>query len=66
MLAVESEQVYRNPVKLSGKKADEIIYTEEQRHAIESFRRDYADGKRETYTDPRRHREAGRQKSTWR
>ena len=49
VLAVESEQVYRNPVKLSGKKADEIIYTEEQRHAIESFRRDYADGKRETY-----------------
>ena len=49
VLAVESEQVYRNPVKLSGKKADEIIYTEEQRRVIESFRRDYADGKRETY-----------------
>ena len=49
VLAVESEQVYRNPVKISGKKADEIIYTEEQRHVIESFRRDYADGKRETY-----------------
>ena len=46
---MESEQVYRNPVKISGKKADEIIYTEEQRHVIESFRRDYADGKRETY-----------------
>ena len=49
VLAVESEQVYRNPVKISGKKADEIIYTEEQRHVIESFRGDYADGKRETY-----------------
>lgn len=49
VLAVESEQVYRNPVKAAEKKAKDIIYTEEQSHVIESFRKDYTAGERKTY-----------------
>lgn len=49
VLAVESEQVYRNPVKAAEEKTKDIIYTEEQSHVIESFRKDYTAGERKTY-----------------
>ena len=49
VLAVESEQVYRNPVKAAEEKAKDIVYTEEQSRVIESFRKDYTAGERKTY-----------------
>ena len=48
-LAVESEQIYRNPVKPAKEKAKDIVYTEEQTRVIESFREDYAAGERKAY-----------------
>lgn len=48
-LAVESEQVYRNPVKQGRRQTKHIVYTEEQRQVIESFQKDYKDGLRQTY-----------------
>ena len=49
VLKIESEQVYRNPVKQAKKSQQEIIYTEEQRTAIQTFSRDYEQGLRKTY-----------------
>ena len=49
VLKIESEQVYRNPVKQSKKLQQEIIYTEEQQHVIQGFRQDYLCGTRRTY-----------------
>ena len=37
VLILESEQVYRNPVICQQKEQKEIIYTEEQRTAIQTF-----------------------------
>lgn len=48
IVVLESEQVYRNPVK--GERAESrITFTEEQRHAIGTFWEDYGQGKRGTY-----------------
>lgn len=48
LVALESEQVYRNPVK--GKQSgNEITFTEEQRQAIDHFWKDYQQEKRGTY-----------------
>lgn len=49
VLILESEQVYRNPVICQQKEQKEIIYTEEQRTAIQTFSRDYERGLRKTY-----------------
>ena len=49
VLKIESEQVYRNPVKQAKKSHQEIIYTEEQQHVIQGFRQDYLCGTRRTY-----------------
>ena len=49
VLILESEQVYRNPVICQQKEQKEIIYTEEQRMAIQTFSRDYEQGLRKTY-----------------
>ena len=49
VLILESEQVYRNPVICQQKEQKEIIYTEEQRTAIQTFSRDYEQGLRKTY-----------------
>ena len=49
MLKIESEQVYRNPVKQAKKSQQEIIYTEEQQYVIQGFRKDYLCGTRRTY-----------------
>lgn len=49
VLAVETEQVYRNPVKQADRTAQDIVYTQEQRHVIECFRRDYEKDVRQTY-----------------
>ena len=49
VLILESEQVYRNPVVFQQEEQKEIIYTEEQRTAIQTFSRDYEQGLRKTY-----------------
>ena len=49
MLAVETEQVFRTPVKQTEQKAQEITYTPEQQNVIECFRQDYTEGLRKTY-----------------
>lgn len=48
VLAVESEQVYRNPVNLGEAQPHHIVYTAEQREVIERFREAYAAGIRQT------------------
>lgn len=49
VLAIESEQVFRNPVKQEEQNEHSIEYTPEQSRVIESFRKDYAEGIRRTY-----------------
>lgn len=49
VLALESEQVFRNPVRGVSGRAPEITFTQEQRQAAERFAQDYQAGKRETY-----------------
>ena len=49
VLKIESEQVYRNPVKGKAKKEENITFTPEQKNAIETFRKDFTEGKRRTY-----------------
>ena len=39
--ALESEQIFRNPVKARTQKEKNIVFTEEQRNAIEYFWNDY-------------------------
>lgn len=41
VLALETEQVFRNPVKQKEQQKKEIIFTEEQENAIETFWNDY-------------------------
>ncbi|MBU3874667.1 primosomal protein N' [Faecalicatena sp. AGMB00832] len=48
IVTLESEQVYRNPVK-GERKAKEITYTDEQQYAIRTFWEEYEQGKRGTY-----------------
>ena len=49
VLALESEQVYRNPVRGGSREAPEIVFTPEQQAAVSRFAQDYRTGKRETY-----------------
>ena len=49
VLAVESEQVWRNPVREKERAEQPVIYTPEQKTVIERFRRDYASGLRSVY-----------------
>ena len=49
VLAVETEQVFRTPVKQTEQKAQQITYTPEQQNVIECFRQDYTEGLRKTY-----------------
>ena len=49
VLALEEEQVYRNPVKKTERTEMKIIFTEEQTSAIRRFRQDYETGLRNTY-----------------
>lgn len=49
VLALESEQVYRNPVRGSRREAPEITFTPEQQAAVSRFTGDYRAGKRYTY-----------------
>ncbi len=49
VLALESEQVYRNPVRGGSREAPEIVFTPEQQAAVSRFEQDYRAGKRYTY-----------------
>ncbi len=49
VLALESEQVFRNPVRADGREAPEIIFTPEQQAVFERFERDFTAGKRKIY-----------------
>ena len=49
VLALESEQVYRNRRNYQLKYHNQIIYTEEQQAAIPTFSKDYEQGIRKTY-----------------
>ena len=49
ILRIESEQVWRNPIKKRERVQRELIYTEEQQNAIDTFRADYLAGNRKTY-----------------
>lgn len=42
--ALESERVYRNPVKQREQVQKQIVYTEEQQYAVEQFWKDYENG----------------------
>lgn len=46
---LESERVYRNPVKQQGRTKKQITFTEEQRYAVEQFWEDYQKGQYGTY-----------------
>ena len=49
VIRIESEQVFRNPIKHREQVWQEINYTEEQQQAIDVFRADYLQGLKKTY-----------------
>lgn len=49
ILSVESERVYRNPIKHTNRKEISFTYTKEQENAIRQFEEDYCSGVRKTY-----------------
>ena len=49
VIRVESEQVFRNPIKNREQDWKPVDYTEEQQHAIDVFRADYLQGLHKTY-----------------
>ena len=49
VLRVETEQVFRNPVRQTGDHEKKIVYTPEQQYVIGRFRKDYMQGIRNTY-----------------
>ena len=49
IVSLESEQVYRNPIRHKIKERENVEYTTEQEHAIETFWKDYQEGVYKTY-----------------
>ncbi len=49
VLQIQSEQLYRNPVKQKQQEKKDFTYTKEQQAAIDTFWDDYQAGKRKTY-----------------
>lgn len=49
VLALETEQIFRNPVKSREQETKEIFFTDEQKYAIEYFWKDYQQGEYGTY-----------------
>ena len=49
ILRIESEQVWRNPIKKRDRLQKEIVYTEEQQNAIDVFRANYLANEQKTY-----------------
>lgn len=48
-VALESEEIFRNPVKDAGRRVKAVELNEEQQAVVNVFREDYEAGKRETY-----------------
>ncbi len=49
VLAIETERIFRIPLKQTERREQEIAYTPEQRSVISRFREDYEKGARRTY-----------------
>lgn len=49
VVKIESETVYRNPVKIEKAFDKEVVLSEEQSEIVKSIREDVSEGKRETY-----------------
>ena len=49
ILAIESQNMFRNPVKYKEKSIKTVQYTDEQKNAIDTFCEDYFKGERRTY-----------------
>ena len=49
VVRIESEQIFRNPIKHKEHVWQEIQYTDEQQQAIDTFRADYLQGLKKTY-----------------
>lgn len=49
VLAIETERIFRTPLKQTERREQEIAYTPEQRSVISRFREDYEKGARRTY-----------------
>ena len=49
IVRIESEQVFRNPIKEYEQSWQPVAYTEEQQNAIDKFRQDYLCGDHRTY-----------------
>ena len=49
VIQIESEQVFRNPIKDREQNWQPVNYTEEQQEAIDVFRADYLQGEKRTY-----------------
>lgn len=47
--AIQSEQIFRNPIKNRRQEKVEIAYTKEQQQAVDAFREDWLKGIRKTY-----------------
>lgn len=48
-VALESEEIFRNPVKDAGGRSKAVVLNEEQQAAVTAFSGDYKSGKRQTY-----------------
>ena len=49
ILVIESQNMFRNPVKYKTKQEKQIVYTDEQLQAISIFKEDYLKGNKNTY-----------------
>ncbi len=49
VIRIESEQIFRNPIKNREQVWKLVDYTEEQQHAIDMFKADYLQGRKKTY-----------------
>lgn len=49
VLVLESERIFRNPIKQKEMETKEIVFTEEQKYAIEHFWQDYQQERYKTY-----------------
>lgn len=49
VVQIESEQIWRNPIKHQKRETRDVTYTEEQQYAIDRFCEDYLKGIRKTY-----------------
>lgn len=49
VLRIETENMFRNPVKYKTKEIKNLTYNDEQKKAIDTFIRDYTNGMRKTY-----------------